>query len=87
MTFFELLLKSKEFWAAVILLVTSVVKYALPDFPETILNAVIALLGVIAGLLSVANAATLRERIRRARLVDDYYDDDDDDDDEKDFDG
>jgi hypothetical protein len=48
----ETLLRSKEFWAAVILLLGALFNWLLPNIPKEVVSAVLALLGVISAILA-----------------------------------
>ena len=48
----EVLLRSKEFWASVILLLAALANWLLPTIPKEIVTAFLALLGVIAGVFT-----------------------------------
>jgi hypothetical protein len=48
----DVLLRSKEFWAAVILLIAALANWLIPNVPKEVVSAVLALLGVISGILA-----------------------------------
>lgn len=48
----DVLLHSKEFYAAVILLVAALANWLVPNVPKEVVSAILALLGVISGVLA-----------------------------------
>ena len=46
------LLGSKEFWAAVILLISALANWLIPNVPKEVVSGFLALLGVISGVLA-----------------------------------
>ena len=48
----ETLLRSKEFWGAVILLLAALFNWLLPNVPKEVVSSFLALLGVISAILA-----------------------------------
>lgn len=60
----NVLLRSKEFWAAVILLLAALFNWLLPSVPKEVVSAFLALLGVI----SIVFAGQVVQVYRAARV-------------------
>lgn len=61
----DILIRDARFWAAVVLLVKSVLFYAVPDFPEPIWTAIDGVVAVLLGGLAGVGA---RQQVTARRL-------------------
>ena len=52
---FNTLIRSKEFWAALILFVAALANWLIPNIPKEVVSAFLGLLGVVAAVLTVVN--------------------------------
>lgn len=64
MDFLKLLLTNSKFWAAFMLLVNTILLWAVPDFPPTIWAAIDALVAVIIGAMAANDSITRARQMK-----------------------
>jgi hypothetical protein len=62
----EILIRDARFWVALLLLIRSVLFYAVPAFPEQIWVAIDTFVGVVLGILAGNNVVQTSRRLQRA---------------------
>jgi hypothetical protein len=62
----EILMRDARFWVALLLLIRSVLFYAVPAFPEQIWVAIDTFVGVVLGILAGNNVVQTSRRLQRA---------------------